>query len=106
MKLSSKEVNKEELDETLKQLKGKLIHANKGLTCYKLLICFSSFDEDTFKYCINYLRDNCNLTNKALNCLDEEEHNYNEIRDINEYKNWYRRIRQLGQRGGKCLKAK
>ena len=74
-------INKEELNEVLEQLKDKLIHANRGVTCYKLLICFSSFDENTYRYCVDYLRNNCILTNKALNCLDEQENNYDEIRD-------------------------
>ena len=91
--MEPKEVNHEELNEVLSQMKGKLIHANKGVTAYKLLICFSSFDENTFKYCVEYLRENCNLTNKALNTLDEQEHNYNEIRDKYRLNNGLNRLK-------------
>ena len=65
-KLINNEIDKNKLDELLAKFKNQKIHRFKKISSFSIMCCIASFDDETYKYCLDYFKNNDCCTSNAL----------------------------------------
>ena len=65
-KVINNNVDKSKLDQLLSKFKYGKIHRFKKISAFSIMCCIASFDDDTYKYCLNYFDENKCRTDNAI----------------------------------------
>ena len=90
-----KDVDDSKLDEVLNKFNGVTIHGHKNLTAFRLLMAFSAFNDETYKYCIDYVLKNCDCTPNAKSVFDEYYDQAETIRSKYQCYNGLKRLEKI-----------